>query len=136
MSVPRVVVLMAVMVAAIVAVGCVSRPPLPADILRAFEAQGMSFQASEPIVGSMSASATLQLIRANHARPFLDPEPLGPPIYGIVSCVDPRRCDQGPPFGVWIIRFPGQQSYMAPPRPDESIVVNAATGETLFSVGR
>jgi hypothetical protein len=96
----------------------------------------MSFQAAEPSADSISAALTLQRIRANKSRPFLDPDPLGPAIFGIVSCVDPRRCDQGPPFGVWIIRFPGQQSYMAPPRPDESIVVNAATGESLFSVGR
>jgi hypothetical protein len=66
----------------------------------------------------------------------LDLEPLGPAIFGIASCVDPSRCASGPPIGVWVIRFPGQQSNMAPPRPDESIVVNAATGDTLFSVGR
>ena len=95
----------------------------------------MSFQASDPIAGSMPAAAALERIRANHSRPFVNLEPLGQPIFGIASCVDPSRCNQGPHIGVWVLRFPGQQPGMAP-RPDDSIVVNAATGETLFSVRR
>jgi hypothetical protein len=133
MSAWRVRLVVAIMVTSIFAVGCVPRPPLPADILRALDAQGMTFQASDPIAGSMSAAAALERIRANHSRPFANLEPLGQPIFGIASCVDSSRCNPGPPIGVWVLRFPGQQPGMAP---DDSIVVNAATGDTLFSVRR
>ena len=119
----------------VVVAGCVPGPPLPPETIRAFEAEGMSFQASEPIAGSMTAGAALERIRANRSRPFVNLEPLGQPIFGIASCVDSSRCAPGPPIGVWVFRFPGQQPGMAP-RPDDSIVVNAATGNTLFSVRR
>lgn len=127
---------MTALVASAIVVGCVQRPPVPAEISRAFEAQGMTFQVSTPAVDAMPPDAALRLIRERRSRPFLGPEPLGPAIHGLASCVDPDRCAPGPPIGVWLIRFPGQQPNVAPPKPDEWIVVNALTGDTLFSVGR
>ncbi len=128
-----VLVLMVVLIA-----GCLpqSTPDLPAEIHRAFEAQGMTFQASAPAADAMTAGVALRLIREHRARPFLGQEPLGPAIYGLASCVDADRCARGPSIGVWLIRFPGQQPNVAPPKPDEWIVVNAVTGDALFSVGR